>query len=213
MKKSPPEYRYKWLERIDPTESTGVLDFLANPDKNISYVPPVSSRILSYSWEQLRKANGKGDIRREWHRLGELLIEASEVERSQSPQAMCEMFFQIGQLCGLLSMPSLKAYSEGIDAKLVNWERERPLFERNLNSQTCKEIAQSLARSGWEKDTENAIRITEMANEVWAAFYQFKVPKEIMDCLPDRAEGIKTWLREVAPEYAKRGGAPKKTKN
>ena len=212
MVHDPDEYKYQWLEPIDPTEYSRMLGGLLGGDPKTPFVQPPSSQILTHCWQEFLNAYKSGDYRPEWGALQSLLEEAEKKRESNRLVKDCGMFFQLGQLCGKLSMPSDKQYRDGLTARMKNSKREWPLVKQNIYKQSCRKIAQDLARYLWEQDAVKSIRVADMANEVWAKMFELNGPKEVMACLPDRPEGIKPWIRIVAPAYARQPGAPKRKK-
>lgn len=70
----------------------------------------------------------------------------------------------------------------------------------------AKFAAKTLANYLWNKDTDNKIKIKEMAITVYAELNQ----TEHRVKLPDQAVSLKEWIKEVAPAYAKEAGRPKR---
>ena len=66
--------------------------------------------------------------------------------------------------------------------------------------------AKTLAHYLWSKDTDNKIKIKEMAIIVYAELNRTEHHVE----LPDQAVSLKEWIKEVAPAYAKEAGRPKR---
>lgn len=88
-------------------------------------------------------------------------------------------------------------------------KERRPLIRREIGLSVLKDSAQREAHEIWASDTEEEFRIGEVAKLV-----QEELLRRIdfsgwpTDC--PGVETVKRWLREVAPEYAMRGGRPKK---
>lgn len=72
--------------------------------------------------------------------------------------------------------------------------------------ENAKFAAKTLAHYLWSKDTDNKIKIKEMAITVYAELSQTEHHVE----LPDQAVSLKEWIKEVAPAYAKEAGRPKR---
>lgn len=72
--------------------------------------------------------------------------------------------------------------------------------------ENAKFAAKTLAHYLWSKDTDNKIKIKEMAINVYAELSQTEHHVE----LPDQAVSLKEWIKEVAPAYAKEAGRPKR---
>lgn len=70
----------------------------------------------------------------------------------------------------------------------------------------AKDAAKQTARELWAKDSECKIRIGEMALKV----YKVLLGTEHKESLPFDGEALRAWIKEVAPDYARKGGAPRK---
>lgn len=72
-----------------------------------------------------------------------------------------------------------------------------------------KEVAQlaakTLANYLWNQDTDNKIKIKEMAITVHAELNRTEHRNE----LPDQSVSLKKWIEDIAPEYAREAGRPK----
>ena len=78
------------------------------------------------------------------------------------------------------------------------------LAKRNESKQQVIARARAIAKQDWDADSAKAIRITEMAHAV-----KRRLVDDGFDDLPDDIERIKSWIRPVAPDYAKQGGRRK----
>ena len=78
----------------------------------------------------------------------------------------------------------------------------------NKRKAEAKAWALDYACNAWAKDAAKKIRIGEMAESLWTAM----VDAGLSDALPDKAAGLSDWVRAIAPDYAKRGGRPRKTR-
>jgi len=79
------------------------------------------------------------------------------------------------------------------------------LEEVNQRKGRCKAMAQAEAEKLWAADHDQEIRLSDMCQHVWNGMLD-----EHRDYLPNIADGMKSWLRSVAPPYAKKPGRPKK---
>ena len=66
--------------------------------------------------------------------------------------------------------------------------------------------ARTLANYLWNQDTDNKIKIKEMAITVHAELNQ----TEHHDQLPDQSVSLKDWIKDIAPEYAREAGRSKR---
>lgn len=98
-------------------------------------------------------------------------------------------------------------------------EDKTSLQIRNEAKKKLKEIAQRYAEKLWIEDSDNELRLMEICEKVWNYLITEKPDneefisnfgKEVVDWLPDKSGSLKAWLRNGAPDYARKGGAPKK---
>lgn len=68
----------------------------------------------------------------------------------------------------------------------------------------AKEFAKHIAEEQWLQDTKNEIKIGEMCEIVWAKLVDSSFGKE----LPNYANSLKPWIKEVSPPYASEAGRP-----
>ncbi|MFT0771924.1 hypothetical protein [Psychrobacter aquimaris] len=68
----------------------------------------------------------------------------------------------------------------------------------------AKHMAKHIANKEWQTDVQNKIKITEMSEIIYSKLYSLGFNNE----LPDQARNIKSWIKEVAPDYASEGGRP-----
>jgi hypothetical protein len=167
-------------------------------------------QIVRHCLDQIEEAGKNNDPRQCWRDLFEILGRAADYHEGRNFARSCEAFFLLGQLSGELSMPSRQEYSEGMEAKLAKMKRELPLVKKNIAATTVREIAQEVAKLEWEADTDQSLRLSDMCEVIWAKLMSVHMSADLIDALPDQASGLKVWLRPVAPEYAKKGGRPRK---
>lgn len=87
---------------------------------------------------------------------------------------------------------------------------ERPFKIKQERLRILKVCARSFAITRWSEDINKALRMMDMCHEVWPELVEISDALNFKDVLPDRAELLKSWIRPVAPDWAKKGGAPKK---
>ncbi|MDT3722373.1 hypothetical protein [Pseudomonas oryzihabitans] len=104
----------------------------------------------------------------------------------------------------------LAALSNTADDVARTAERERAslkgLSARNHAIALASDRARAIAAELWEQDLEQAIRIGDMAQRVWAAM----IDEGLSDQMPEQADRLKVWIKPVAPAYATKGGRTKK---
>lgn len=114
----------------------------------------------------------------------------------------CWSFYWMGIASQELQTLTNKELISAHEAESEKFKRERPLFIKALNQKMAKEFVQHIAKDLWA--TEKC-RLTEMANKVWAILVDGKY-LEKLDGLPNDANGLKPWLREISPDFAKKRG-------
>ena len=96
-------------------------------------------------------------------------------------------------------------YVEAHEYELAQLERQAPLRNKAEQQKSVKSEIQKEAREIWGNDQEN---------ECKTGYVAAVLHSKAQDLSPSGDIGIdtvKNWVREVAPEYAKKGGRPKKT--
>ena len=90
--------------------------------------------------------------------------------------------------------------------RVLSNSRFAPLAKKNQAIANAKKWAKDFATKRWNSDTEKNIRVAEMAEIIWSEI----LDTEHKDSRPETIDAIKGWLRPFAPDYAKKGGRPKK---
>ncbi|WP_323847027.1 hypothetical protein [Microbulbifer magnicolonia] len=151
----------------------------------------------------------------DWKQFKYAVDRAASATVSGDTSEIALAFYQLGQAAGQLENEMIK---EAIVPALLVQQREakrtRKQDERNwwksAASKTLKECAQREAVALWELDTEQLIRIGEMCELVYKKLLTATHGHELYGYLPGSPEGIKAWLRPVAPAYATKAGPPKR---
>ena len=146
MTSQPEEYLFKRLGRVGSEEYRAWLCEALGGVSSSEFQPPASYKILAHCWQESGNALDAGDARLDWAVVANVLAEASEKLDTRDLEAVCEVFFQLGQCCGKLSMPSEERYHEGLKAIVEKQAREWPLRKQNICSSTCKDMARALAQ-------------------------------------------------------------------
>lgn len=166
----------------------------------------IKLKLFQHCLKQLDQAIRAGDTRPEWQIFIDHFEKAlDQLSENRNIEAM-ESLFLMGQLAGQLSDSTPDVKTEMARATLSDMKRRRNLIERNNNKAACKASIQEIARQEWANDSSESIRITEMAEIVWAQAIQTEFEKD----LPNSATGLKEWIKPVAPKYASKRGRPKK---
>lgn len=94
-------------------------------------------------------------------------------------------------------------------------KRTAPLLAQNEAHREVIEIVQDIAKKLWEKPGHQDKRIGAMADCVWAAICEDDKYRDMVNDhkrFPDKASGLKPWIREVAPPHASKPGRSKSIK-
>lgn len=141
--------------------------------------------------------------------------EAREALASSNNSWLCVALFKLGEAVGRMKLPTehelIKTEYELAKFKFSEASRTIGLEIHNSEKAQLKMIAQSFAEDLWEKDVQNKIRVSEMTDEVYAKTHSVLHKNPIIQYLPEK-EAVKDWIRDVAPDYAKKGGRPPKGK-
>ncbi|WP_180041360.1 hypothetical protein [Acinetobacter sp. YH12218] len=76
---------------------------------------------------------------------------------------------------------------------------------KSKDKEMAQLAAKTLANYLWNQDTDNKIKIKEMAITIHAELNQ----TEHRNQLPDQSVSLKKWIEDIAPEYAREAGRPK----
>lgn len=72
------------------------------------------------------------------------------------------------------------------------------------NKALAQHIAKHIAETEWQADKDEKIRMSDMTDIVWAKLYKLGFSND----LPDQAKSLKSWIKDIAPNYASEGGRP-----
>jgi hypothetical protein len=180
---------------------------------------PNLNDFLSHHREQCIKASEVDTKDYRWNALRTSTEAATDALQAGDVTMIAMAFFRLGQAANDFSHPSVeeqwKLSLEALQAchyRVEKLKRERPLITKNGMLLAIKEIAQRAALMRWTDDTAKEIRLGEMCVIIFAELYKASKDKDWAELFPDKSDGLKPWLREVAPDYAKKHGRPKKNK-
>lgn len=89
--------------------------------------------------------------------------------------------------------------------ELIEYQLPRKPKGRSKEKEHAQLAAKTLASYLWSQDTDNKIKIKEMAITVHAELNQ----TEHHNQLPDQSVSLKKWIEDIAPEHAREAGRPK----
>ena len=102
--------------------------------------------------------------------------------------------------------------------------RQQPLKLKNYTTELVKETAQEIADKLWQEDTDNITRLTKMCEDVYPKLITSieygienyvdlindgNIASALRKAIPKKPDGLKPWLRDIAPNYASKEGRPK----
>jgi len=85
-------------------------------------------------------------------------------------------------------------------------KRMEGLNQHNKNKSNIQSKAKALAQNIWLNDNEKAIRIGDVACQI----YDKLRLEGNQSILPENIDTIKQWIKPIAPDYAQKAGRPKK---
>lgn len=121
--------------------------------------------------------------------------------REASIEAAGEIAKEVAQSAAIQAISAFKQHKKRPHQE--NYKNTLGLIAERLAK--AKEAAKQAARELWAKDSERQIRIGAMALKV----YQALLGTEHKESLPFDGTALREWIKEVAPDYARRGGAPR----
>ena len=154
------------------------------------------------------KQSASWDIR--WSELEAAVIRARKSLDGGSQSSIGASLYHLGFCAAEVSDLSHTDKLAGLHARLEKSEKERPLMLRNFRLQTLKAFAQDLAQTHWCEDAAHKIRLAEMCNNIYREVAEFADRMGCFELMPEGEVGLKPWLRPVAPDYARKGGPPRK---
>jgi hypothetical protein len=141
--------------------------------------------------------------------------EAKQAFKSDNKNWLCIALFRLGEATARMQLPTECELLKTEHALLKNeyLEAQRTIGLQNYNAEKAqlKQIVQAFAEDFWQKDSHKELRVSDMTDEVYAKTHAVLGKNPIIEYLPEKG-AVKDWLREIAPDYAKKGGRPKKTK-
>lgn len=157
----------------------------------------------------LATENGRGNDAR-WKTLDATTtsVEKALIDGCNSEIAMKSI--ALGQAIEALQYPTYHIQKRMNKALISKTNSEQPFKIKNQRLAKLKECAQSLAKDRWSEDINKELRMMDMCHAVWSELVDAADDVKMRDALPDRPELLKNWIRPVAPDWAKKRGAPKK---
>lgn len=173
---------------------------------------PDLNEFLNHYEQQCDLAEKNGHDSPKWNELRGCTEAARDALATNDQTAIAMAFHRLGAAEGDLGPLGYDNTVELLIESLILKEAENKRQKPNREKAAFIDVAQDLAKSLWAVDTNKQIRLSEMCELVFSKMYNLerKIGKNL---LPDKPESIKSWLREVAPDHAKKGGRPRSGKN
>lgn len=206
-----------WDDFVDRSINTDK-DNLNPSDQSAFYIeleqlkkkPPLENFLEHQKFQhELATIEGRGNDAH-WKTLKATItsVEKALIDGCNSEIAMRSI--ALGCAIEVLQQPSNRILTTMVNAYISKSRSERPLKAKNDRLTVLKCHAQSLAETLWSEDVDKKLRMMDMCHAIWPELVDTADEAKIRDVLPDRPELLKSWIRPVAPDWAKKGGAPKK---
>lgn len=198
------------------------------------------TQLLEYIGNEIELASHEEKkLDKDWSSLRDAHQDACRELNNSNNESAGWIYFKLGTLYERLTsiIPDdlmddfINDYKDLDDADNKNITREdsrlKALHTRNNASKANKELIQIWATEIWKNDISKSIRLTDMCDVIHKTM-ETRVENEIKDvfkddaddckewiealkkAIPKKSQSLKPWLREVAPDYAKKPGRPNK---
>ena len=176
-------------------------------------------RLCSHILDQAAEAPEEDDRVRLWDSIissvghGLQSLENADTENPDSLAALALRFYWLGKSTkGLeeVSEPEkISLLKEHVKLQKADLARSRPRLRREAGYETLREIVLSEAAAIWAADGEKEMRIGGMAVTLREELLR-RIDFDKWPCPCPTVATVKIWLAEIAPEYARARGRPKK---
>lgn len=173
---------------------------------------PDLREFIAHQKRQVANAADAGDTDSRWSRLEWSIAYAENAMEKYDARELAMAFTDLGRAIEAFSYPSKEQLGLLLKSRMARLKSVIPLQKKRAEANTLRETAQKLAADAWKDDLDQTIRLGEMCERVYRALAPIAHKAGSMDGLPSEAAGLKPWLRPVAPEWARRGGRPRKAK-
>lgn len=170
-------------------------------------------------------SNYKISRHNEWKRINDLAQHCLLLRDDKDFDGLAMMMLSLGGAIEKIGSPSL---DEQIDLGKYKINHLKSLESNNLINinklrGVTQSIAQQIASDIWSKDSDKSIRSGEMCELIVQRIFEIESladheitiyftrhNKKITEYIPKDWSHIKKWIKNETPDYAKKGGAPKK---
>ena len=199
-------YQDQWLE--DTKDERHSKDYVARYLQVCN--EPDLHEFLRHQWHQFVQAVESDAIDDRWEHLREATVSAEQALETGNHNALATAFYSLGCAAESLQHPSQEESLDRLKAQLDKMHREFPLKKRQLQKELLQGMAKIIAERVWRNDEDQEIRLTDACHHVWPELVEVAHDRGFEDALPDKPESLKPWLREFAPDYARKAGPPRK---
>lgn len=169
--------------------------------------------LLKHEENELKNAHANKDINYEWCEFEYHLNKIKENLPNKEQSETCYHTFWLGYYAGSLSHV-IARYEQlnALESMSKQAASQRALIYRNICRSQLTLLAQNLAVLEWKKPEHSETKVTAMSEIIWNLLIKYggKDYEDMRKEVPKTHEGIKSWISAIAPEFAKKGGRPKK---
>ncbi len=182
----------------------------------LQFKNPTAADLIEFLLAEIEKAKEAKTTRsQEWLSMKMHAVKARAALDEGNIEVACFEFYALGHIDARLSHLSAADTEFLLKLASASFARSMSLQRINQSIQTTKTFIQKIALLAWKEDKSHRIRTAEMERLVRRLMdYVIKnlenesLRQETLVALP-KPPTLKKWLREVAPEYAKKAGRPK----
>lgn len=210
MSKEPYEYQ-SWETSLYEMFRTGGAELSKeNSDAVMQQVnAPEMKAFFEHQANELNKAKQNESMDYRWEFLEKSLQYAQAAFDAGSVYVTAIACIQLGRAIERLGHPPhdemAELYQDSLSNGKLQWEKaKRGAF--NIQKQKFIEGVQSKAKEVWAGDTNQELLLIDMCKLMYEAWEPWVGRLGSKNYLPASAEGLKPWLRPIAPQYARKQG-------
>lgn len=181
--------------------------------------PPMKD-FLEYQCNQFLLALESGNADSDWCKLYDSVKDAQNILKEGDIDQVALAFIRVGEAIERIRWPADDKFLDLVQAKISSDKRkENSNIERhNRLKYIVIDIARKEAKKLWEDDHERKIRMRDMCYLVIDKLFEHEQLKqelgsqgiELTSMIPEHMTSMKNWFKDIAPDYARKGGRPKK---
>lgn len=132
--------------------------------------------------------------------------------RTSNTGLIASALYELGEIVERFRWNRNTSYKDMVQTLMSRQRQTSGLRELNRKKSQAKILAQRIAKEAWNDDVEKNVRITGMCEIVWNELVVEILSPDFKGAFPDNPDGLKHWMREIAPKYARKPGRPSNTK-